>query len=239
MRFICIAFFTLLFTMKVYAISLWSGGNNFYKPQLKVGEIITVRFSDKTILKYKIEQKNNNYTSKKGIKGSGEIFSFFPEAEAKENDNIKNSIAFNINNENNFIIKAKILEINNGYGLLGAENSIIVDGERYNLKLEGEFSLYDLEPDNSIFSTDIYNLFFQIKRENLKQDFIGEEDLIFQTNYSEIITNVVFDPTNNITNLQVVTNLSSFEIKLKGISEEKKKQLIFNYLNSIINQLFK
>ncbi len=230
----------LFFTIFLFSSSLWKNGNNFYKPSLKQGDIITIRFSDKTILKYRIEHKNNSYLDKKGTKGGGNIFSFFPDAEAKENDVAKNTHTLTVNNENNFIMKGKVVSLIENIGVINCDNSIIIEGERYNLKLNGEFDIYDLEADNSIYSTQIYNLSFQINRENLKtEEVISENELVFQTNYTEITTNTIINPTNNATNIQISTNLSSFEIKLKGISEEKKKQLIFNYLNSILNQLFK
>ncbi|MEJ5284838.1 MAG: flagellar basal body L-ring protein FlgH [Brevinematia bacterium] len=220
--------------------SLWKDGNIFYKQKLKEGDIITVRFSDKAIMKYRIENKNTAYLTKKGTKGSGSLFSFFPDIEAKENDTTKNSQNWTVNNENNFSMKAKVVSINEDYGILEGNNSIVIDGEKYGFKLSGEFLVSEIEPDNSIFSTEIYNLNFELSRENLKKsDILGEGDIVFQTNYNEIITNRVFDPTNNTTNVVISTNMSSFEIKLKGISEDKKREIIINYVNSILTHLFK
>ncbi len=231
---------TLISILLLNSTSLWKNGNIFYKQKLKEGDIITVRFSDKAIMKYRIENKNTAYLTKKGKKGSGNLFSFFPDIEAKENDTTKNSQNWTVNNENNFVIKAKVINLNEDYGSLEGNNSIVIDGEKYGFRLSGEFLISDLEPDNSIFSTEIYNLNFELSRENLrKSDFLSEEDVVFQTNFNEIITNRVFDPTNNITNIQITTNLSSFEIKLKGISENKKKEIIINYINSILTHLFK
>ncbi|MGC8764386.1 MAG: hypothetical protein ACP5QT_00655 [Brevinematia bacterium] len=240
MNFIKKLIFFMLITASLFSSSLWKDGNIFYKPKIKDGELIKIKFSEKTIMKYRIEQKNSSYLTKKGIRGGGEVFSFFPDAEAKENDTVKNSQSFTINNENNFNLKAKVSSIQENVASFTGTNSIIIAGENYNLKISGEFDIYDLGADNSILSTDINNLAFQIDRANLKtEEIISENDIIFQTNYTEISTNIVINPTNNTTNTEIVTNLSSFEIKLKGISEEKKRQLIFNYLNSIINQLFK
>ncbi|MCX7821696.1 MAG: flagellar basal body L-ring protein FlgH [Brevinematales bacterium] len=224
----------------LFSTTIWKNGNIFYKQKLREGDIITVRFSDKAVMKYRIENKNSAYLTKKGKKGSGNLFSFFPDIEAKENDTTKNSQNWTVNNENNFLMKAKVISIDGDYGVLEGNNSIIIDGEKYGFKLSGEFVISDLEADNSIFSTDIYNLNFELSRENLKKDnVIGEGDIVFQTNYNEIITNRVFDPTNNVTNIQITTNMSSFEIKLKGISEEKKREIIINYVNSILTHLFK
>ncbi len=229
----------ILMLLLFSSATLWKEGNIFYKRKVKEGDIITIRFSEKTIMKYRIENKNNTYLTKKGKKGSGNLFSFFPDIEAKENDTIKNSQSFTINNENKFLMKAKVISVNEDSATIEGNNSIIIDGEKYSLRLGGEFLVDDLESDNSIYSTDIYNLNFEVLRESLKTALISEGDIVFQTNYTEITTNTVFDPTNNATNTQIVTNTSSFEIKLKGISEDKKKEIIVNYINSILMHLFK
>ena len=224
---------------KFYSYSLWKNGNSFYKINLKSGDILTVKFSDKVILKYKIEQKNTTYLDKKGKKGEGELFNFFPDIAIKENDTAKDQLSLSLNSENKFSLKAKIVSLDDNVGVLNGYNSVLIGGELYKLDFAGEFDIYSVSPDNSILSTDLYNLNFKITKESSSTlEFLSEEDLVFKTNFSEIFTNYIYDPTNSVTNTVLMTNLSSFEIRLKGISEEKKKELILNYLRSIINQLF-
>ena len=232
--------FVLFFVAAVpasFAKSLWKDGLNVYKLSVKKGDLVRIRFSEKTILKYKIEQKQNNYQVTKGKKGVGQLFSFFPEAEVSENDTIKNQNDVSVNNENKFVMPAKVTRVDGSIVAIEGLNSSLVNGETFKIRLLGEFDMGSLNADYSVLSTDIYNLDFQVTKEPpVNAEILSEKDLVFATNYSEFVTNAVV--SNNVTNLVVSSNQSSVKLELKGIQDAKKKQLLVNYLNFIVNSLF-
>lgn len=221
----------------LFARSLWKDGMNVYKLRVKNGDLVRIRFSEKTIMKYKIEQKQNNYQATRGKKGTGQVFSFFPDAEVSENDTIKNQNDVSVNNENKFVIPAKVKAVSNGIVSIEGLNSSLVNGETFRIRFLGEFDMSSLNSDYSVLSTEIYNLDFQVTKEPpANTEFFSEKDLLFTTNYADLTTNIVV--TNNTTNTMVTTNESSVKLEFKGIQDAKKKQILVNYLNFIVNSLF-
>jgi len=95
-----------------------------------------------------------------------------------------------------------------------------------------------LQADMTLPSTALYNLQFSLVQEDkTREPFFKEADLIFKTNYTDIRTNLVV--SNAQTNLIVETNQSVYELVLKGISEDRKKQLIIQYLNRLVELIFR
>jgi hypothetical protein len=196
-------------------------------------------FLEKTIMKYKLEQRQSDYQSRKGVKGKGEIFSFFPEIEITGDDTIRDQNNFSLDNEESFSINAKITSVNNTTANFEGFHSTLMGGEIFKLQISGEFDINSLEPGSSIASTDVYDLDFRVLNQNLTNAaMFSRNDLVFSTNYSEIQTNQVIS-SNNITNTQLTTNLSSFKIEFTGIADSKKQELLMNYLNTMINLLFR
>lgn len=222
---------------QVYAKSLWKDGLNVYKLSVKKGEIVKIRFSEKTILKYKIEQKQNNYQATKGKKGGGNLFSFFPDAEINENDSIRNQNDVSVNNENNFVIPARVTASEGNLVTIEGVNSSLVNGESFKIRFSGQFDTGSLSSDRSVLSTEIYNLDFQITKEPpANAELFSAKDMVYTTNYTEMVTNTTV--SNGVTNLTLTTNLSSVKLEFQGIQDSKKKQILVNYLNFIVNSLF-
>ncbi len=236
---ICLGLIFMLFSVFAFGKSLWENGVNMYKISVKTGDIIKIKFSDKTIMKYRIEARKNNFETTKGKKGGGEIFSFFPNAEVNENDNTRNQNTVNVNNENNFTIPAKVTALKDELVSIQGANSSLINGDLFRIEFGGECNIDSLSADNSIYSTEIYGLDFKIFNESPSNSaFFNENDLVFSTNYTEIATNQVIG-TNNITNTEIITNFSAIKLEFKGIQDNKKKGIIVNYLNFIINSLFR
>ena len=233
----------LSFNSSLFSKSLWDNGVNHYKMNIKSGDIIKIKFSEKTIMKYKIEQKMDTYENTKGIKGSGDSFSFFPEMEVIENDTRKNQNNITVNSENKFNIPAKVISIENNTITLKGFHSSIMDREMFRVEISGECAMNSLTSDLSVFSTDIYNLEFKISSSVPTNTlFFSEKDLVFKTNYSDFFTNQVISTNSNgitLTNTRIDTNLSALKIEFKGLSEIKKQEILQNYLNSMINALFR
>ena len=134
---ICLGLIFMLFSVFAFGKSLWENGVNMYKISVKTGDIIKIKFSDKTIMKYRIEARKNNFETTKGKKGGGEIFSFFPNAEVNENDNTRNQNTVNVNNENNFTIPAKVTALKDELVSIQGANSSLINGDLFRIELKG------------------------------------------------------------------------------------------------------
>lgn len=230
-----IVFFCIIL---LYGKSLWKDVN-IYKVNVKTGDIIRIKFTEKTLLRYRQEQKQSAYQDVKGKKGKGEVFSFFPEAEVTEDNTVRNQNILTINNESKFVITAKVVSIQDDLFRIQGYHSTLVNGEIYKLDISGECSRNSLNSDRSIYSSDIYNLNFKVSRETpVNTAIFNENDVVYTTNYTDIVSNITIS-SNNETNVTMVTNFSSFKLQFSGIKEDKKKQLLVNYLNNIINTLFR
>jgi len=228
------------FRQLIFGKSLWDSGFSIYKLNVEPGDIITIRFSDSTVLKYDIQQKEAANQTTEGKKGIGAVFSFYPDAGVNDADTMNNRDTMQVNNQNKFLLPAKISDIKGDSATVDGSAASIINGNLFKISFSGEFSLRSLNSDMTVNSTDIYNLSFNAAQSpSVESNLITEDDLVFKTNYSDITTNQVFDSTNNITNILVVTNPSSMTIDFKGIADPKKKDLIINYLNVIMNALFK
>jgi len=237
-KYISVAMLIFAIIILLYGKSLWQDVN-IYKVNVKVGDIIKIKFAEKTLLRYRQEQKQNVYQDIKGKKGKGEVFSFFPDAEVTEDNTIRNQNTLTINNENKFVITAKIISIQGDLLKLQGYHSTLVNGEIYKLDISGECSKNSLGSDRSIYSSDVYNLDFKVSRETpVNPAVFNENDVVYTTNYTDIVSNITIT-SNNETNVTMVTNFSSFKLQFSGIQDSKKKQLLVNYLNSIINTLFR
>ncbi len=230
---LCFFFFSL-----IYSKSLWLNGS-IYKIRIKPGDIIKIKFDEKTIMKYRLEQRQNAYEAKKGKKGKGDAFSFFPDLEVNEDDNLRSQNNLSINNESSFALNAKVLTLESNLASLEGYHSTLINGEVFKLAISGEFDINSLGSESSIYSTDIYNLDFRVMNESpTNMALFNQNDLVFTTNYSDIVSNMVVG-SNNMTNVQLTTNLSSFKLEFTGIRDNKKKELLMNYLNNMINLLFR
>lgn len=222
------------------AKSLWNNGLSLYQVKVAKGDIVKIRFSEKTLMKYKVEQRQSSYQATKGRKGGGSLFSFFPDAEVNQNDTIRNQNNLNVNNENKFVVPALITDIEDRTVMISGNNSTMVNGEAFKVQFDGQFDIRSLNADLTIFSTEIYNLNFRVLNESpTNAALFSANDLIFTTNYNEMLTNKVIDTNTNLTNEVITTNFSSIKIEFKGIADEKKQDLIVRYLNTIINALFR
>ena len=232
--------FIAFFSVWAYGKSLWDSGFSLYNINIKPGDIVTIKFTDSTILKYDIQQKETINQNTTGRKGSGDVFNFYPDAGINQSDSLNNRNNLDVNNVNKFSLPAKVSVISNNNILIDGNASSVINGDMFKITFSGEFSLKSLDSDMTVKSTDIYNMSFNaVQIPSASDNLITETDLVFKTNYNDIESNMVFDTNKNISNIQVITNPSSMTLDFKGLADSKKKELIINYLNILINSLFK
>ena len=257
-----IVFLLLVFCAYGFAKSVWTTVP-FYHLNLKPGDILRIKFAEKTLMKYKIEQSKNNSVGQKGVTGKGEMFSFFPDIELKGEDVVKSKNELNINNQSKFSVPAVVESVDGDRITLKASTESMVNGQVLGVVLTGECSVKFVSPDNSVFSSDIHNLEFEIKNfPQSESEYFSPGDLVFSTNYADILTNYTYMTniapfagsaigtngrtnyftnilTNLITNFTSFTNESSIRLKLEGFTDAKQKEIIIKYVGIMMNSLFK
>jgi hypothetical protein len=236
-RFPYVVLFIGVFCVTAVARSLWNEVN-IYKPRVNVGDIIRVRFDKETQIRYRIEGRMSRYQESHGKRGEGQAFDFYPEARITDNDdrNFRNTLE--VRNNNNFIVPSIVGAVEGNTIVLHGNTSTTIDNQIFALELRGMCNINSIRPDFSVASEDIYNLDFHIKNYSLTDDtFLSGEDLIFETNFTDISTNIVVE--NEATNYIISTNEEAFTLRFSGIRDEKKRELIIHYLNVLVNSLFR
>ena len=251
-----------LFSVYGFSKSVWTTVP-IYHINIKPGDIIRIKFTEKTVLKYKIEKIQNNNAAEKGLTGKGEMFSFFPDIELKSDDTVKSKNQLNIDNQNKFTVSAKVESVTDGIVTLSASTKNVINGQIFGVELSGECAVKFIAPDYSVFSYDVHHLDFAVKNfAETESEYFSPSDLIFTTNFAEIMTNRTYTTniapfigttvltngktltftnivTNLITNFTFSTNMSSIRLKLEGFTDAKQKEIIIKYIGFIMNSLFK
>ncbi|URA10053.1 hypothetical protein [Thermospira aquatica] len=235
MRFVCAI--GLLVTSFMWGGSVWNTPDtSLYTVRVEEGDIVLVVFSEKTVLKLKEEQKNTANENSTPVYGRGGVLNFYPEGEAVEQINKKNQRQYSLSQEKRLVLPARVVSREGKFFKLAGQFQSDIGGQTYHFLFEGEAMLRFLQANMTIPSSALYNLRFQLLQEDkTREPFFIDSDLLFKTNYTDIKTNLVV--SNAQTNVVVETNQSSYELVLKGISEDKKKQLILQYLNRLVEMI--
>lgn len=230
--------------MMVIVNFLWAGSvwntpqASLYTVQVREGDVVRVVFSEKTVLKLKQEQKNTAHENSTPLYGRGGVFNFYPDGEVVEQKTRKAQSQYSLSEERKLVLPAKVVLRQGNFLQLEGRFQSEIGGQIYHFLFEGEAMTRFLQANMTVPSTALYNLRFRLLEENIeKQPFLTEEDLVFKTNYIDVRTNTVV--SNAITNVIVETNQSAYELVLKGVSEDKKKQLILQYLNRLVDLIFR
>lgn len=75
--------------------------------------------------------------------------------------NSKNSISEQIAINEEFVIAAKIIKIQNGYGYISGQTTLIIRDQRYQIKIKGYININDIE-NNSVHVSKIYKLQYKL-----------------------------------------------------------------------------
>ena len=229
--------FFLLITSSVFAKSIWTNFN-LYAIEVKQGDILKILFHQKRVLNYKLELKDNKNMNNQGITANGQLFSFLPLTDVRENDQTALKKRLNFKADNKMIFPVRVTTVNNGLLTFSGNNITVINGEQWKLTLKGECLKSDVTPNKTIQSTDVYNLNFNVSRQTPKMlNVLSNSDLIIDTNAMTIQTNQTI--SNGLTNMRVLTNRSSLKFEIKGIKNAKKRALILHYLNTVVNTLFR
>lgn len=218
------------------AVSLWEDGS-FFSLQLRTGDILKVHFQEKKVLKFEQQLKKNDNQNLKGKLISGEAWGFIPMTTISENDDTASKKELTIKQEKDLYVPVKITAITNRTVYLQGKSASLINGDTMELTLKGQSDINRIASDLSLASQDIYDLRFEVVNSSEQNDkILNMDDLIFETNYSDIQSNILVN--NNQTNLVVSTNRSSLSLKFKSVQDDKKKEMVLFYLNTMIKNLF-
>jgi len=223
----------------MWAGSVWNTPQaSLYTIQIGEGDVLMVVFSDKTLLKLKEDQKSTSSENSTPLYGRGGVLNFYPEGQAVEQTTRKGQRQYSLGEERRLILPARVVAVDGKWLRLEGRFQSEIAGQMYSFAFQGETMTRFVQANMTIPSSALYNLRFQLVQENqTKEPFLTDADLVFKTNYTDIRTNLVV--SNAVTNLVVETNQAAYELVLKGISEDKKKVLILQYLNRLVDLIFR
>ncbi|MCX7883260.1 MAG: hypothetical protein N2314_08575 [Brevinematales bacterium] len=223
----------------LWAGSVWNTPEaSLYTVKVEEGDVLLVVFSDKTVLKLKEDQKRSANENSTPLYGRGGVLNFYPEGEVVEQSTRKGQRQYSLSEEKKFVLPARVISKEGKWLRLEGRFQSEIGGQIYSFLFQGEAMMRFVQANMTIPSSALYNLRFQLVQEDKTKDpFLAETDLVFKTNYTDIRTNLVV--SNALTNLVVETNQSAYELVLKGIAEDKKKTLILQYLNRLVELIFR
>jgi len=209
------------------AESLWVEEGNIYSrtKSWKVGDTIKIIFKEKTILEYNNLVSEMTKINARGEGGSGAFINFLPKLGGSENFETSQRASVKNRREISRVITAQVINLLPNKNLqISANHNIIINNNSETITITGEVNPSDIKNKKYVYSTDIINASINYQSVILKPTLIAQSDFVktYQTNIS-----VVSGKTQiNIT--------SQYEI-----SENKRNQLILEYLNKIISILFR
>ena len=219
-----------------FASSIWQEVN-IYKMTIRPGDIIRIRFIDKTLMKYKIESRSGANEDTKGKQISGDKMDFYPSLKVTDTSDSKSQNSMTMNNEARLIIPALVSRVSNQTIYLQARTESLINDEVFSIDLYGICNARFVKPDYTVSANNIYQLTLSIRnRPQDEKQAIAESDLLFTTNITKLMTNRIVG-TNGVTNLTIVTNESSIKIEFAGITGTKKRELLLEYLNTLVYKL--
>ncbi len=248
-----IVFLLIQIPFLLFSKSLWNERNLYHK-QWKNGDILSLVFDRKQKIRFEVQRMDQDTLNVSGAKTSGKWIDFLPESSVQKNDRTKTARKTSIQEEDLLIIPVVIVaETNNQVFLEGEQTRRIFDKE-IKISIKGRVLQSHIHSSGRLFSEDVAYLNYAISDgEENPIRFTNSGDLIFETNFLEIqtnrllstnwLSNFVID-TNGQTNLQIMTNLqtnmsfqtnpSQVELRLKGLSESKRHEILIKYLSAFL-----
>ena len=209
----------VLLSPSLYAESLWNdNAANIYsnKVNFRVGDTIRILVDEKSSIDYKSQNKTiKSYDI--NISG-GEltaILNFVPKGSVEESGNSQNKDNLKIETT----IQGRVTAIGNNFVTITGTKNILVNNKSNLITITGDASFADVNA-NSILSSRLIN-----PRISITSLIDNNTNVITANDLEEVVTNP--DATSDA--------LKKTETKLK---DAKKKELLLNYFNKILNVIF-
>ncbi|MCK4799282.1 MAG: flagellar basal body L-ring protein FlgH [Spirochaetes bacterium] len=217
-RVIIISFLIFLFfSMFVFADSLWDDrAADIYnrKVYYKIGDSIQILINEQSAFEYKSSTKSLK-SYKLNISGgemSG-LMDFVPSGNAEENKNSLDRDNLKIQS----VIQARITRVANNYITITGKKQVQINNKISSVEISGDAYLSDII-GNSIFSNKLID-------SSLKIISLIEND-------SKVITG------NDLINVILNPDATSDIIEKTMLSDTKKKEMLLEYFNKILNVIF-
>lgn len=231
--------FVIILFAAVTAVSARSVWENYalFDRTFRPGDALKIVFSEKTMIRYESQIKQNDNRTQSGVTPHGELFDFFPSAGAAQNDQSSHANTTTVKVEDKFAITAAVVAVTNNLLRLRAHNTSVIGGEMFDMNIDASCDARSVGSDRTVNSVDLYDMSFSVHAVSATNLNLTMDDLIFKTNYHDIRTNRIVDAAG-VTNVTVTTNMSSMKYEVTGIRDEAKQRLILRYLNLITGALF-
>ncbi len=194
--------------------------------------------NEKTFVNYQISLAEENKSSSTVRGGQGQMINFLPDLGGGGNFQTSQKSSTKNKGVLSKSITAQITKIlENGNLQISGTHTIQINDTLEQVSILGTVNPGVIKNKKSVYSTDIINPSISYKSQVTKPDIIESRDYIqtFTTNISSTPqTNISSQGQTNIS-IQYQTNISS----QYQISEQKKNELIVEYLNKVLSILFK
>ncbi|MBI4979106.1 MAG: flagellar basal body L-ring protein FlgH [Spirochaetes bacterium] len=259
---------TAVIAAAVSAKSLWNDNSELFldkKPQ--AGDPVKIVFDDKIIVKYKNASKGLKSKSTAPLGAASPIISFLPQVDFNENATYTHEGQSQSQGEMKGTITATVTAVLGNKNLsIAGTHTIIVNGETETVNVTGTVSPKSVRKGGVVSSTDIMNptiTYSGIAIGNRQlfaaSDIVTVTNVTMKTNIQRtnfqapgFVTNIVptvsaagvttyrtnIVATNVMREIAVTNVATNQEIKL-DIEKNKKQKLIVDYLNKMIDVLFR
>lgn len=218
------------------AASVWND-YKLYSKQIEIGDFIYIIFTEETMIDYEMKRKLDSFQSVQGTEYSGEVFDFFPESQISGEDAVSRDHQWELSVENEAMITTRVDAVNGNVITLSGETLSLIADDLFSVKISGQCDRDVISAQHTVESSYLYNLNFAIGSETYTGDgLISEDNLVFETNYTDISTE--WEVVDGITNQVVQTNYSSITVDLTGIDTQTERMMIIQYLNQVVSALF-
>lgn len=206
---------------------LWNEENNIYstKKKYKAGDTLKIIFNEKVLVNYRIATSDTGKITATGEGGSGNYINFLPKLGSGNNFQTSQKASTKNKGELRKGITVKIDTIlPDGTLQISGTHSIQINNMLEQISIKGKVNPVDIRNKKYIYSTDVLDPTIIYKSDVIKPPIITAKDYI--KTYS--------------TNISVVSGKTQVNITSKyEISENKRNQLIIEYLNKILSILFR
>lgn len=211
----------------IYAESLWDEKGNIYSTEKmwEVGDSIKIIFNERSLVDYRTANSEMQKVSAQAQGGTGALINFLPSIGGSDNFETTQRASTRNKTQLGANISVQITKIlPTGNLQIEGTHSIIVNNQTENIAITGEVNPKDIKKKKYVYSTDVLNAAINYQSKIIKPEIVKPGD------YVQTFT----------TNISVVSGKTQVNVTSQySLSDDKKNQLIIEYLNKILSILFR
>jgi len=231
---------SLLIVTSSFSDSLWNPDFKGYLSSgktLKQGDIIHVSISSKTSLSFLSASNDNKFLTMEFTGGDyGDLLSFLPTIKNSGNNKLKGNEEIKLVSD----IVTTVISIDENFNAyLEGSRSIEIDGKIETLTLTGTVAANGIGANKRIEFSRMANVRLVYKTFiTPKENTLSEEDIISSLQNLNAVTEGIAAPAPDAALLPSTIPLSLPTTETFSLSEKKKKELLLQYINKLIDLIF-